>query len=55
MENIKKLNQFLKDEGEKTGRDPIEVLMDLALEAGLEDFNPYKAEECELEEISDLI
>ena len=55
MENIEKLNQFLSIESKKNGRNPIEVLMDLALEAGLESFNPYRAKEYELEEISDLI
>jgi hypothetical protein len=55
MGNIEKLNKFLKAESKKTGCYPIEILMDLALKAGLENFNPYKAEECELEEISALI
>jgi len=52
--NIEIINQRvreMKDEG-YTGE---EAIMELAIEAGLEAFNPYRATDYELKEIADTI
>jgi len=54
MTYIERINQKvgeMKDEG-YTGT---EAIMELAMEAGLDTFNPYKASEEELKEIADML
>lgn len=48
---IKKLNKHLDMESKRTGDSPIDILMNMALEAGIEDFNPYRANDYQLMEI----
>lgn len=48
---IERLNEYLEQKSKITGGSRTDVLMELALEAGIEDFNPYKADDIQLEEI----
>ena len=52
---IEEINQFVDGTSKLNGQEPIEVLMDLALIAGIESFNPFRATDNELCEIAKAI
>jgi hypothetical protein len=52
MNNINKLNRYIEKTCTYTGQNAIDVLMELSLLAGIDDFNPYKADEGQLTAIA---
>lgn len=55
MTNVEMLNRFLNEESKRTGLEKLAILMDLALEAGNETFNPFRATEEELDDICKVV
>lgn len=55
MDSYQKINEYLDKRSNETGKDKTSLLMELAMKAGFEDFNPYRAEEYELDEIAEAI
>ena len=52
MDNmIERLNRYLTWKSKLTGGNRTDILMELALDAGIENFNPYRATDFQLEEI----
>lgn len=52
MSNINRLNRYIEKTSAYTGQSAIDVLMELSLLAGIENFNPYKTDEGQLTEIA---